>query len=311
VSEPGSHANNDTNVKGQGIRMAQGTASVVQQRRLRADLRKARDEAGYTQKQVAEELGWSLSKMIRLETGATATSPGDLRALIQLYGISDKRRIDDMLAVTRGKSPEWWDKYSEFYQSQFLHFLAYEDSASTLRQFQAHQVPGLLQIRDYARTVFEAYMETPEQIARGLDVRMRRQEILARGNGTRFEFMLDETVIRRVVGGSAVMIGQFERLIGLNTDDNPLISIRIVPYSAGVKPATKGSFVIMEFSSDEEDFVVNVEDPNNDVLIRDNPDTTSNYVEAFVELEEIALSRAETNEMLGSAIETMRSSLPD
>ncbi len=292
--------------------MAQGTASVVQQRRLRADLRRARDEAGYTQKNVADELGWSLSKMIRLETGATATSPGDLRALIQLYGIVDKPRIDAMLAVTRGRAPEWWDEYREVYPPRFLDFLAYEDSTSTLRQFQAHQVPGLLQTRDYARTVFEAYMVTPEQIARGLDVRMRRQKILTRDNGARFEFMLDETVIRRVVGGPTVMIGQFERLASLNNaDDYPLISIRIVPYSAGVKPATKGSFVIMEFSSDEEDFVVNVEDPNSDVLIRDNPDTTSNYVEAFLELEEIALPRAETNEMLGSAIETLRSSLPD
>src|SRR6266567_3636810 len=292
--------------------MAQGTASVVQQRRLRADLRRARDEAGYTQKNVADELGWSLSKMIRLETGATATSPGDLRALIQLYGIVDKPRIDAMLAVTRGRAPEWWDEYREVYPPRFLDFLAYADSTSTLRQFQAHQVPGLLQTRDYARTVFEAYMVTPAQIARGLDVRMRRQKILTRDNGARFEFMLDETVIRRVVGGPTVMIGQFERLASLNNaDDYPLISIRIVPYSAGVKPATKGSFVIMEFSSDEEDFVVNVEDPNSDVLIRDNPDTTSNYVEAFLELEEIALPRAETNEMLGSAIETLRSSLPD
>jgi transcriptional regulator with XRE-family HTH domain len=123
--------------------MAQGTTAVVQQRRLRADLRRTREANGHTQKQVADELGWSLSKVVRLETGATAVATADAMALIHFYGIKDQERVDEMLAVTRSKTPAWWDEYSEFYGQQFLNFLAYEDTASRLRQFQTLAVPGL------------------------------------------------------------------------------------------------------------------------------------------------------------------------
>jgi hypothetical protein len=134
--------------------------------------------------------------------------------------------------------------------------------------------------------------------------------LLTRDDKTRFDFLLDEAVIHRVVGGVEVMIGQLERIKKVNDLKKDLISIRIVPYLAGVKPAMKGSFALLEFSSDEGDFVVNAEEPNSDVLIIDNPETASNYLEAFLELEELALSRAETNDMLGSVAETMRSHLP-
>src|SRR5882724_4529399 len=125
-----------------GYGMAQGTTPVVAQRRLRAELRKAREDAGHTQKRVAEDLGWSLSKVIRLETGATSVSTSDAMALIHYYEITDRERIDDLLSVTRAKERAWWDEYSDLYGQQFLNFLAYEDSASRIRQFQTLAVPG-------------------------------------------------------------------------------------------------------------------------------------------------------------------------
>jgi transcriptional regulator with XRE-family HTH domain len=290
--------------------MAQGTTPVVQQRRLRAELRKARDDAGHTQKQVADELGWSLSKVIRLETGATAVSTSDAMALIHFYKIGDGARVEELLAVTRAKAEKWWDEYSDVYEQRFLNFLAYEDSASTMRQFQALAVPGLLQTKDYSRGVFRAYLVEESRIDRAVTVRNRRQRLLEQNDGNRYEFMLDEAVIHRQVGGTEVMIEQLTRLKALNDAGNPLISLRVVPYTAGVNPGMKGSFTIFEFSSADEDFVVNVEEPNSDVLIRDNPETTSKYVEAFLELEAIALSRAESTELLGTVIQTMRSNPP-
>jgi transcriptional regulator with XRE-family HTH domain len=300
--------------KGQGYRMAQGTTPVVQQRRLRAELRRAREDAGQTQKQVADELGWSLSKVIRLETGATAVSTSDAMALIHFYKITDQDRVEDLLSVTRARARSWWDEYSEVYSQRFLNFLAYEDSASRVRQFVGLGVPGLLQTRDYARGVFDAYLVKDSEIELAIKVRMRRQQLLERADGTpdetRFEFMLDEAVVHRLVGSDEVMIQQLTRLKELNDADNPSISIRIVPFTAGVNPGMKGSFTIFEFPSENEDFVVNIEEPNTDVLIRDNPETASNYVEAFLELEDIALSRAASSELLGSVIHAMRERQP-
>jgi len=294
--------------------MAQGTTPVVQQRRLRAELRRAREDAGHTQKRVADELGWSLSKVIRLETGATAVSTSDAMALIHFYKITDQDRIEDLLAVTRARARSWWDEYTGVYEQRFLNFLAYEDSASRVRQFAGLGVPGLLQTKDYARAVFEAYLHEESRIERAIKVRMRRQQILERANDTpddtKFDFMLDEAVIHRLVGSAGVMIEQLVRLKGLNDTGNPSISIRIVPFAAGVNPGMKGSFTIFEFPFEDEDFVVNAEEPNSDVLIRDNPETASNYVEAFYELDEIALLKEESSKLLDSVIRDLRSHLP-
>lgn len=289
--------------------MAQGTTPVVQQRRLRADLRRARDERRLTQKQVADQVGWSLSKVIRLETGATAVSTSDVRTLIQLYGIKNEAQVEDMIAVTKAQPAAWWDKYSEYYKQQFINFLAYEDGVSGFRQFQAHMVPGLLHTKDYAYGVFEAYLEGPGRIDRAWEVRQLRQRLLERDD-IRFEFLLDEAVLHRTVVGPDVMIGQLVKFKELNDRDSPSLSIRVVPYSAGVTPGMKGSFTIFEYSSEDEDFVVNIEEPRRDVLVRDDPEETSNYVEAFLELEAIALSRADTNELLGTVIESLHSSVP-
>ncbi len=291
-----------------GYGMAQGTTPVVQQRRLRAELRKAREDAGHTQKRVAEELGWSLSKVIRLETGATTVSTSDAMALIHYYEITDRGRIDDLLSVTRARERAWWDEYSQVYRQQFLNFLAYEDSASRIRQFETLAVPGLLQTADYARAVFRAYLVEESRIDRAVKVRLSRQQLLTRPDSPEAIFMIDEAVIHRQVGGPTVMIEQLTRLKETNDLDNPLIGVRIVPFSIGVNPGMKGSFVVFDFPSDEEDSVVNVEEPNSEVLIRDNPETTSNYVEAFLALDELALSRAESTAVLGSVINDLRAS---
>lgn len=289
--------------------MAQGTTPVVQQRRLRAELRRARDERNLTQKQVADLTGWSLSKVIRLETGATAVSTSDALALVQLYGIKSKTQIDNMIAVTKPQPPAWWDKYGQHYTQEFINFLAYEDSASVVRQFQAYAIPGLLQTWEYATGVFKAFQETPDLIDRGWEVRRRRQQLLERDH-IQFDFLLDESVLHRKVGDSDVMIDQLTKLKDHNDNANPSLGIRVVPYAAGVSPGMKGSFTIFEYSMDVEDYVVNIELPRVDVLVRDNPEEASNYVEAFLELDAIALSRADTNEMLGTVIESLRSSDP-
>jgi transcriptional regulator with XRE-family HTH domain len=285
--------------------MARSATPVVQQRRLRAELRKVREDAGITQKKVAADLGWSLSKVIRLETGATGFATADVMALLHYYGITDKAVVDDLLTVTRSTESSWWDKYTEFYGQRFLNFLAYEDSAATIRQFQALAIPGLLQTRGYATNVFADYVDDPPRLQRALDVRLRRQDLLNRDGGPVMSFILDQAVILRWVGDAQVMKDQLTRLQEVNELGDETLSIRIVPFTAGVNTSMKGSFTIFEYESDDEDYIVNVEEPRNDVLIRDNAETTSNYVEAFIGLEDIALSKEDSTGLIVTAIQNI------
>ncbi|MBA8927768.1 transcriptional regulator with XRE-family HTH domain [Kutzneria viridogrisea] len=275
---------------------------MVQQRRLRAELRRARDEAGRTQKDVATALGWSTSKVIRIETGAVAVSTSDVMALLHYYGINDER-ADTLLAVTRAKEEAWWDSYRTVFGQQFLNLLAYEDSSSCIRQFQSLVVPGLLQTPDYARAVITAYGVEPATAEMGIKVRLRRQELLTSDRCPQILVVLDENAIHRRVGGPAVMRDQLRRLKELG--EHPRISIQVLPFSSGVLPAMKASFTIFEFPEDEDEHVVNLEDPHNWALIRDDAEITSRYLESFDVLQEAARPAAELGAALDPLIESL------
>jgi transcriptional regulator with XRE-family HTH domain len=263
--------------------MTQGETPVVSMRRLQAELRRFRDEAGLTQKSVAIEMGWSTSKVVRMETGTVNISPSDLRALLHFYGIDDAGRTEDLLAITRQKGESWWDgEYPE--NKQFRNFLAFEDSAVSICQFMGLVVPGLLQTEKYMRAIFTDYMLNKHDIERGVRNRLRRQELLSRDGGPKIFVVLDEAVIHRWVGGPDVMSEQLTRL--QKEMDRPNIDLRIIPFAMGVHRGMRDSFTIFELPPHE--YVVNVENPHRDVLISNDPDASKRYVDTFQQLQGIA-----------------------
>jgi len=284
--------------------MTQGGSRVMRQRRLRAELRRLRASAGYTQKDAATEIGWSTSKIIRIETGATAVSSADVRAMLQFYGVSEQDKADDLVAMTRAKDEEWWDAYRPNYRPQFLEYLAYEDNATQIRQFISFVVPGLLQTEEFMRAFFAGYMEGEEWIERGVKVRTRRQQGLAPEQGKQAVFIIDESAVQRWIGGAEITRRQFEHLRQMAKQPN--ISIRIVPFSLGMHPGMRASFTILDFASHEEDTIVSVENPEKDMLVKDDADSTSKYLEIFSMLEEIATPEDEIDSVLDSVLDRMR-----
>ena len=207
-----------------------GRNPVTQQRQLRAELRTAREAADFTQKGAADALDWSLSKLIRIETGAVRVSITDLRALLQLYGVTNQDKIDELVDMARsGKQRAWWDRYRPRLPQSFVTFLGLEDSTSLLRQFQPLFVPGLLQTEDYARAVVSLYNPHDEDaIERGVEIRMERQDRFYEKGHQRAFFILDESALRRQIGGPQVMRRQLERLKEVNR--LPFVSIQVVTF---------------------------------------------------------------------------------
>src|SRR6266581_8429792 len=94
--------------------MADDASSLVQRRRLRTELKRARLEKGLTQEQVAKAMDWSLSKMIRIETASTGISTNDLKALLPLYDISDEERTEQLVVLARAaRERPWWSAYRD------------------------------------------------------------------------------------------------------------------------------------------------------------------------------------------------------
>lgn len=279
--------------------MARRGTSVVQLRHLRAELRDLRKSSGCTQKQVAADLDWSLSKVIRIETGASTISTSDLRALLHYYDVVDAERSEELLSIVRSKRGTWWwDGYRDFLGPQFLGFLEYENSATRIREIQSLVIPGLLQTESYARALFRVRYDS-DTAERGVRVRLRRQEILNRADVTELRFVLDESVLHRRVGSREVMAEQLGHLGDLNGGSH--VNIRVVPFSAGVRAGMGRSFTVLDLARQDDhelDCIVVVEEPQGDTLVTDDLEAATGYVKLFGEICESALGRAETNDLL-------------
>ena len=265
--------------------------ATVQRRRLRTELRRARSSAGFTQRDVAEAMDWSLSKLNRIESGLVGISTTDLKALLQHYGIVDPTEVDRFLGLARaGKEQRaWWAAYKEATSQQYLTFLGYESSASLIQMFQPLLIPGLLQEEEYARAVLRAYggSATDKRVEEWVELRMRRQEeIFERPDPPEMVFVLDEAALHRWVGGRDVMRHQLHRLRNEATRGN--VTIEVVPFRAGEHPGMKGPFAILEFADDRDEDVLFLENPRGDTISRDEQEEIKPYREAFLRLRELA-----------------------
>jgi transcriptional regulator with XRE-family HTH domain len=284
--------------------MARGGSRAVEQRRLRTELRRLREHAGHTQKAVAERLNWSISKVIRIETGAVRASTSDVRALLHFYELSDPDRTRDLIAITQTNSEAWWDEYRSFYKQPFLDFLDYEDSAIGIRQYIGSVVPGLLQTEEYMRSIFAYYDYETEQFERAVYMRQRRQKLLDPELGRQTWFIIDEAALRRWIGGREVIVRQLAHLKEMAK--RPNVNIQMVPFSVGMHAGIPGGFTIFEIPTTEDEYVLYLETPRHDDIIRDDLETTSEFLESFYRLEEAATPTEELDKVLDDLAESMR-----
>src|ERR1700722_15379552 len=145
-----------------------GPGPLVQRRRLSLELRRAR--AGlYTQDQVAQSMDWSLSKVIRIESGAVNISTNDLRALLGLYEITDRDQVNELLELAKpSRQSSSWSRYRADISPQYLQYIEYEEAASVLRLYEPLLIPGLLQTAEYATAINGQLADpgTPEDLIR-------------------------------------------------------------------------------------------------------------------------------------------------
>lgn len=256
-------------------------------KRLSAQLQVARKKAGYSQPDVAEEMVWSLSKVMRLESGRTKISITDLRALITFYGVPDGMAAELEVSAQEARRQPWWQEYRNILSEGFKSYLGYEASASVIRNFELLFIPGLLQTEEYARAVL-ARSVVPEKEDL-LELRMRRQErSLHASAGTELRFLIDEAALRRVIGSPAVMRAQLDHL--REVSQLPNVRVGIIPFGAGLYPLLRSPYVIFEFPSAEQDRVVYLENPDGSVILRDKATvgvqrSVEDYLEAFWEVE--------------------------
>jgi transcriptional regulator with XRE-family HTH domain len=286
--------------------MAADSDPTVHRRRLRTALRRAREGAGFTQREVARDMEWSVSKLIRIETGGVPVSTNDLRALLSLYRIPDRVDLIEMARAGRSRSP--WSDFNPVATPEYVAFCGYESSASVIRNFEPSTIPGLLQTEEYARVIIQSSEpnRAPQEIEKLVQLRMLRQDILSRSDPPPLHFALDEAVIHRVIGGPDVMRRQLAHL--LETSRLAHVTVRIVPFMVGIYPLRRVQYVLFEFPDENDEDVLYIENPQGQFLFReDSPGedvVPASYLEAFFELEQVA-PKQDAAAMVQSAIERL------
>jgi transcriptional regulator with XRE-family HTH domain len=277
-----------------------GTSPILARRRLRTELRNARMDRELTQDYVAKAMEWSLSKMNRIEQAKSGISVTDLRALLSVYGITDEKQTEELLVLARAsRQVPWWRKrYGHVASEVFLQLIDFESAASAISQFEPALVPGVLQTDEYASAVLKTFYadeSSADRVAALFELRAKRRKLLTSDDAPQFTFIMDESVIRRVVENSSVMTQQFMHLI--DVAKLPNVMIQILPFVASVHPGLKGPFKVVEFEDAPNETVIFVESARGD-FISDDPEEARRYREDFRLIKEKSLSMSESIELL-------------
>ncbi|GLW10106.1 transcriptional regulator [Microtetraspora sp. NBRC 13810] len=261
------------------------------------ELRTLRDSKGLSLEEVAKTVGWSASKLSRIETAHTRPAPGALGDLLALYQVAPER-VDELEQLARdARRRRWWASYGDAFTGPFV---ALEDEATTIRSWQPQLIPGLLQTEAYARAVIQASWPDADaaDVERRVAARMARRAILDRRDAPKLHAVLDEMAVRRQVATAAVRREQIGALLALSRRTN--ITLQIMPFSAGIHAGLEGHFVILGFPECDPD-VAYVESVAGDTF-EDSPDRVSKIESRFERIVGASLSPADTRDFLSRLV---------
>jgi DNA-binding XRE family transcriptional regulator len=266
---------------------------TVRRRRLGAELRTLRENNGFKLEEVADRLGIASSTLSRIETGKAPTKTAYLTAMLAFYGVDDPAARQILLEMAReGHRKGWWSVYDDVLPSGMGMYVGLEAEARTLRSYEAMVVHGLLQTPEYAHAVLRGMYPryTEDQIRRMGDLRAERQQRLeADYPDGPFDLWVihDESVIRRVAGGPAVMRLQLSHLV--TEAERPGVTLQVLPFESGAHAACSGSFSVLEFRERTDVDVVYLETVAGIIFLEKETDVRER-AEVFERLRAAALS---------------------
>lgn len=223
----------------------------VRQRRVSAELREWRKRSGLTCKEVADALGVSVAKVSRMETGERGLFADDVSALLGLYRVPHQRRVELLDMVRNCHEPNWWQIGGPGLPAElpklWTELIDIENRAASIINFETMFVPGLVQTPEYAMETLRCVPVDPpqEQELEGLvAARAARTTLLSRRQAPRISLVIDEAVLRRPVGGPAVMCAQLHHLLNCARREN--VTMRVLPFAAGATPGLEGPSVLYD-----------------------------------------------------------------
>jgi transcriptional regulator with XRE-family HTH domain len=210
------------------------------QRRLGAELKQLREQAGLTTSEAAERIGMTRGQLGHIEAGRTSVLTERLLDLSRVYGCSEEPYVEALVAMSESNGKGWWSAFRKHMGPHSLNLAELESEAVAIRTHEPLFIPGLFQTADYTRSIFTNPDLGFANIEEGLAFRMERQDILTRDNPPSVHAVIHEAALHMRFGGTEVAREQLLHLIELARLPN--VTIQIYPFSAQAHAALSGNF---------------------------------------------------------------------
>ncbi|QXE36232.1 helix-turn-helix transcriptional regulator [Streptomyces sp. GMY02] len=267
---------------------------------LGARLRELRTDRCLTGRELAARLGWTQSKVSKLETGRQTATVNDLLAWTD--GTNHPGAAEELVARLRSlesRSRAWRRQLAAGHKPvQDTLTVEYEQSRN-IRGWESSMVAGILQTAEYARHIFTGYADLHQSVRdteEAVRARVRRQELLYEPGRT-FHIVMWEAALRALVCPPQVMAAQLDRLTGVLGLDT--VSLGIVPFGASLKLPPANGFWIYD------DRLVIAEDWHAELWL-DNADSVGVYQKVWRALSESAVHGAEAHRVIARARHALR-----
>jgi transcriptional regulator with XRE-family HTH domain len=285
--------------------MAGGPSAFQAERKhLAAELKRVREGAGLTTREMAAAMGVSQTKVVHMESGQRGAQPADVAAWARAAGLAPEEagRLSTRARQLQTDVTNWRQAMKEAGRSGMAdiqrEWLVLEQLAPVQREYQAVLMPGLLQTAEYARQVFAAEEEGGQDLVSAVAVRMERQARLY-NSSKRFEFVIHEAALRWRVGPVDGHLAQLDRIRQMGTLSN--VYLGIIPLDVEAPIWRYHPFVILDGPADYEGPVeVFVELLGQNVVISD-PVAVERYRRAFRQLQAVAVTGSEATAIIDAA----------
>jgi transcriptional regulator with XRE-family HTH domain len=270
---------------------------------LGTQLRRLRESRGITAQEAARAIRGSESKISRIELGRNAVREVDIADLLSLYGITDNAEREQLLSLaSQANQPGWWHRYQDVLPGWFQAYIGLEESAESIRSYDAQFIPGLLQTEDYAAAVIALGEFSLEETERLVYLRKERQRRFSSG-GLRLWAIIDEVALRRPIGAPGQMRAQLEHL--LDSAEMPGFTLQVAPLPAGAY--APGSFSILRFAVPDLPDVVYLEQLTSAMYL-DKPSDVDRYVTAMNKLSAASAPPDQSRQIIRAMLEDMEES---
>ncbi|MBH5337131.1 helix-turn-helix transcriptional regulator [Streptomyces pactum] len=273
-----------------------GKPLTIRQRRLGAELRRLREEAGMSASTAAGLLGTDRSMISNIEAGRFGVSEERIRRLASVYQCDDESLVDGLVRMTERRQKPWWEEYRGKIPPGFIDVSEIEHDALRLRTVQTAHLPGLLQTEEHARALFDLVVPALPRLEVELRVahRITRQTVITEERATPFVALIHEAALRMQFGGRDVARRQLGHLLVMSELEN--VTIRVIPFAAGGFPMAGESVLYAEARTSRLD-TVHMDSPTGAVFI-DSPTQLAHFRTLFDVIETVALPAEKSRDFI-------------